>query len=239
MNKFASKFARIAIFNIFLFIFLLPGIKLTLVIFFKSNNKNIYNYGIVCTFILIFLLIMLEYSWTYVLFMNPGKLIIEIEKRGVEKILCYPPCKKCGLPKPPRCHHCSQCGCCILYMDHHCETIGSCLGFNNFKVFILVFFYGSVTCAYGAFVLITSLFITEGSRVKQFSLSIILIIFSIGLHFFSSIYIKMSRNNTSTIDTLYPLKQDQKPLPKINYFDKGIWKYIPTPPHIDPYEYLE
>ena len=170
--------------------------------------------------------------------MNPGRLIDEIKKRGIEGISNYPPCQKCGLPKPPRCHHCSQCDACILYMDHHCETIGSCLGYNNFKVFILVLFYGSATCAYGAFVLLTSLFITKGSRIKQLSLSIMLIFFSAALRFFSNIYIKMSRNNTSTIDTIYPLEQN-KPLPKINYFDHGVWMYIPTPPRINPYQYLE
>lgn len=239
MNHIFSNLARITIFNAFLFILLLPGIKLTLVIFFNSNNKLMHYYGIVCTIILIFLLIILEFSWVHVLFMNPGKLIDEIKKRGIEKISKYPPCKKCGLPKPPRCHHCSQCGCCILYMDHHCETIGKCLGYNNYKVFILVLFYGSVTCIYGSFVLITSIFITEGARIKQLSLSILLIFFAAALHFFSNIYIKMSRNNTSTIDTLYPLAQEQKPLPKINYFDNGIWKYIPTAPHVNPYEYLE
>lgn len=238
MNKFFSNLARIAIFNFLLISFLLPGIKLTLVLFFRSNNEQLHFYATICTVILSFLLFMLEFSWIRVLFMNPGKLIDEINKRGSQPISHYPPCKKCGLPKPPRCHHCSQCGCCILFMDHHCETIGSCLGYNNYKVFILVLFYGSITCAYGAFVLLTSLFLTKGYKIKQLFLSILLLLLSFALHLFSNIYIKMSRNNTSTIDTIYPLEQ-QTPLPKINYFDSGIWRFIPSPPRINPYEYIE
>ena len=30
------------------------------------------------------------------------------------------PCQKCGVPKPPRAHHCSMCQTCVLKMDHHC-----------------------------------------------------------------------------------------------------------------------
>lgn len=218
---------------------LYPGIKVTLVEFFQSENNKIVSYGYICLFVLIFLLLILEYSWINVIYMDPGSLSNEIIHRGEEAVLKYPKCPKCNLPKPPRCHHCSQCGC-ILFMDHHCDAIGRCLGYRNFKVFILVLFYGSLTCLYGAFVIFTALFLTNGKKATQTMLILILLLFSFALRTFSNIYIQLSDDNTSTIDKLFPMEQKEETnYPKINYFDHGIMMYLPTPPHINPFDFLE
>jgi hypothetical protein len=60
----------------------------------------------------------------------------------------YPRCQRCGKLKPPRCHHCSTCGKCILKMDHHCIWVGNCIGLHNYKYFLLLLFYGAVTCLF-------------------------------------------------------------------------------------------
>lgn len=52
-------------------------------------------------------------------------------------------CRRCGLIKPPRTHHCSLCNQCILQMDRtlhvytdHCPWIGNCVGHHNRRYFI-------------------------------------------------------------------------------------------------------
>lgn len=55
-------------------------------------------------------------------------------------------CQRCLRTKPDRCHHCSQCNRCILKMDHHCPWVSNCIGFNNYKYFMNLLFYCSVTC---------------------------------------------------------------------------------------------
>ena len=55
-------------------------------------------------------------------------------------------CQRCLRSKPDRCHHCSQCNQCILKMDHHCPWVNNCIGFYNYKYFICMLFYASLTC---------------------------------------------------------------------------------------------
>lgn len=52
-------------------------------------------------------------------------------------------CRKCGLVKPPRTHHCVTCGSCIRRMDHHCPWIANCVGEGNTRSFIQFTFYAS------------------------------------------------------------------------------------------------
>lgn len=55
-------------------------------------------------------------------------------------------CQRCLRTKPDRCHHCSQCNKCILKMDHHCPWVANCIGFNNYKFFMSMLLYTSLTC---------------------------------------------------------------------------------------------
>jgi len=54
-------------------------------------------------------------------------------------------CQRCLRTKPDRCHHCSQCNQCILKMDHHCPWVANCIGFFNYKYFMNMLIYTSLT----------------------------------------------------------------------------------------------
>jgi hypothetical protein len=55
-------------------------------------------------------------------------------------------CGTCLRLKVERSHHCRQCQKCVLKMDHHCPWLANCIGFLNLKSFLLLQFYGIVTC---------------------------------------------------------------------------------------------
>lgn len=55
-------------------------------------------------------------------------------------------CQRCLRTKPDRCHHCSQCNMCILKMDHHCPWVANCIGFFNYKYFLNMIMYASLSC---------------------------------------------------------------------------------------------
>ncbi|KAL8449178.1 hypothetical protein Emag_003698 [Eimeria magna] len=66
---------------------------------------------------------------------------VEIKSSGGVRV-----CKWCALPKPDRTHHCRVCRTCVLRMDHHCPWLANCVGWGNHKYFMLLLFYGTLTC---------------------------------------------------------------------------------------------
>jgi hypothetical protein len=49
-------------------------------------------------------------------------------------------CKKCGIIRPIRSHHCSICNKCIDKLDHHCFLLNKCIGKKNYKFFLSYLF---------------------------------------------------------------------------------------------------
>jgi len=54
-------------------------------------------------------------------------------------------CTHCNRWKPDRTHHCRKCNRCVLKMDHHCPWTNSCIGFYNYRYYLLLLFYGTVS----------------------------------------------------------------------------------------------
>ena len=49
-------------------------------------------------------------------------------------------CKKCGIIRPIRSHHCSICDTCIDKLDHHCFLLNNCIGRKNYRFFFSYLF---------------------------------------------------------------------------------------------------
>ena len=60
-------------------------------------------------------------------------------------------CRKCNVPRPERSHHCNVTGCCILRMDHFCPWINNCVGLGNYKFFLQLLIYGTLSSLIGIF----------------------------------------------------------------------------------------
>ena len=115
-----------------------------------------------------------------------------------------PRCHKCGLPKPPRAHHCSTCGCCHLKMDHHCPSIGTCIALWNQQPFIVMLQWSSIEIL---FFILASLYyslITQSKEEKVFSIlfSLLLVISLFVLIYFKNSVMKRVTNNTTLIEEM-------------------------------------
>ena len=63
----------------------------------------------------------------------------KIEK-NVDDYFTPTECKKCGIIRSYRSHHCSICEACIEKMDHHCYFLNRCVGRKNYKYFFSYLF---------------------------------------------------------------------------------------------------
>ncbi|KAN0006971.1 hypothetical protein ACTFIU_005164 [Dictyostelium citrinum] len=112
-------------------------------------------------------------------------------------------CTKCSLNKPDRCHHCSKCKRCILKMDHHCPFINNCVGYFNYKFFVLFLMWSTILCL---FVLCTTSanlknLLQQGSdSIVLGIVSIIALVFGLGLFVFTMTHIKYILHNETTIE---------------------------------------
>lgn len=185
---------------------------------------------------LFLLLIMLEWSWIALLTMDSGSLESQTRARGTSAIERFQPCPKCGLHKPPRCHHCSKCGKCILYMDHHCKALGICLAYRNFKTYILVLMYGAAASFVGSVILFVSLFLRiDAPKLQQFVFCLFCAAIGAGLVAFARVYLNLKKNNLTTIEAKFHM-ESPVPLASADVFEKGMLRFLPLPAQFDPFE---
>ncbi|OHT00895.1 DHHC zinc finger domain containing protein [Tritrichomonas foetus] len=131
------------------------GIVFYLIIypFFSSENKIIVLIAILFTIIIFIPWAMANGSLIYSAIIDPGSTYfvlnspqyrdsIYINSQLLEDL---PKCGKCGLPKPPRAHHCSTCGRCHLKMDHHCAVIGKCVALRNQQPFMVACIWATLS----------------------------------------------------------------------------------------------
>jgi len=60
-------------------------------------------------------------------------------------------CKRCGITRPERAHHCRICNKCVLKYDHHCPWINQCVGLHNERHFVLFMAYLVIGCFFVSF----------------------------------------------------------------------------------------
>jgi hypothetical protein len=121
-----------------------------------------------------------------------------------EFLSSIPTCLKCGLPKPPRSHHCSTCRCCHLRMDHHCPAIGRCIGLRNHQTFLVMLHWSSTASFCYAFLswAAGSMMQTRQSRHVMSLLTILIGVLFLSLLFFLIDQLYRLRRNVTTIEML-------------------------------------
>lgn len=142
-------------------------------------------------------------------------------------------CGTCLRLKVERSHHCRQCGRCILKMDHHCPWLGNCIGFRNYKMFVLLQFYGvnlSLLVATTFYEVIVNYNLNYYSNICQcwflifaYFTNIALLIFLLWLLLMNS---KLIYRGETVIE-----QSDRERFPSskaINVYDIGFWRNIKT-----------
>lgn len=187
-----------------------------------------------CSFLLFCALAI--WSFAVVVFIDPGSVEYVLKNLDRNPFIGSQTCPKCGLPKPPRCHHCSKCDRCILFMDHHCDFLGNCLGYRNYKALVLMYFYTG--CASGCvFLGVICAFIVDGWNDALYRVLFGILAFSISSFFwmFVKLYSDLYRSNQTTIGELFPIIDDNTPLPPLETHE---WRdFLPIPPSIRVLEF--
>ena len=153
------------------------------------------------------------YSALYTVLGDVGETAIALRQKSNQSYLTeaflssLPVCAKCGLPKPPRCHHCSICNKCHMRMDHHCPAIGTCIALRNTQPFIVMLRWAKLTIAvFFSLACLASFFVKE-SRITTCVIAAALIIMYFFLASFLSDFMVKVENNTTTLETIHPTSE--------------------------------
>lgn len=205
--------------------------------------ENKYRFGIIFVFYILFS-IMFLWSYYVVCWGNPGNPEQFYKDLGIyDRIMegniptpfdTLPLCPKCGLPKPPRTHHCSVCNKCSFRFDHHCPVIGNCIALYNIKAFILFPFYGGLVI------------IMLGIQVAfHYTWLISVIIFPIGLGvaFGTTNWCGSIISNETTLETIANNKEENYSKGcRVNYaeiYSPWYLYLLPTRPQVSGFHWCE
>ena len=87
---------------------------------------------------------------SFYLGVNTSSIVFPISKSEAEQnFLKTTECKKCGIIRPIRSHHCSICKKCIDKLDHHCFLLNNCIGRKNYKFFFSYLFLSTINSIIG------------------------------------------------------------------------------------------
>ena len=180
-----------------------------------SRGRYVYSnfeifYWIVTLIIMAFLFTMINYSLGRLIFRDPGttyEALLRLQKHPnplISETLIHqlPTCSKCGLPKPPRCHHCTHCNRCHLRMDHHCPAIGICVALQNHRDFLVMLHWACVSIAYYFFTIIIFYFETKIEPILIITASVSSFVLDIFLIFFLFQQMGQVYQNRTTIEII-------------------------------------
>ena len=130
--------------DIYLFIFIFSITSFLSIIFYSIKEQKLIYMKI------IFILVYLYYTVTYILLMilNPGIPSDKSDRDLHELKRKYYQCTLCNsiIYKENEfiTYHCHYCNICVEKFDHHCNFVGKCIGKNNATIFRLWLF--SIPC---------------------------------------------------------------------------------------------
>lgn len=192
--------------------------------------------------------------YLYSLFMaisgDNGKLINVLKKRMNNKYVnenilrSLPQCNRCGLPKPPRCHHCSYCNACHLRMDHHCPALGICVALRNMQPFLVMLFWGQVLTFTTTAQCALAMYVDASLRVPALCLGGLIGVLFIMLSALKFDVMYRVKKNTTVVENLknaayrpYDLGKEEN-LRQV--FGTGFWnKIIPRKSTMTGFEWLD
>ena len=138
-------------------------------------------------------------------------------------------CGTCLRFKVERSHHCRQCQKCVLKMDHHCPWLANCIGFGNLKSFLLLQFYGIISCiiiALSYWETIIAYNLSYDSNIGDCWFSIIIYLLNIGLLSFLIWLAFMNWTNLFLGQTIIEYSERQRfpSMKKNNIYDMGFYR---------------
>ena len=76
-------------------------------------------------------------------------------------------CKKCGIIRPFRSHHCSICEKCIDKLDHHCFLLNNCIGRKNYKYFFSYLFLSFLNSIIGILLGLFTVYLYKKKEIEK------------------------------------------------------------------------